>query len=90
MTKSTDELIQETLPKAMSYLQYREMVANVSKDGKSTGPIQTNDLVNYTKLNDRRMKRWDKLFKIDETTMQTIRNTAKKHTWLVLTESWCG
>jgi hypothetical protein len=90
MIKSTDELIPEALPKAMSYLQYRELVANLANDGKSTGLIQTNDLANYTKLNDRRMKRWDKLVKIDETTKQTIRNTAQKHTWLVLTESWCG
>jgi hypothetical protein len=90
MMKSIDELIQESLPKAMSYSQYRDLVANLAKDSKSTGPLQTDDLAKYTKLNDRRMKRWDKLFKIDETTIETIRNAAKNHTWLVLTESWCG
>ncbi|WP_036195562.1 thioredoxin family protein [Maribacter antarcticus] len=90
MIKSIDELVQESLPKAMSYSQYRDLVANLAKDSKSTGPSQTDDLAKYTKLNDRRMKRWDKLFKINETATQTIRNTAKNHTWLVLTESWCG
>ncbi len=90
MIESTDKLIQEALLKAISYSQYRELVASLAKEGKSTGPIQTDDLAKYTKLNDRRMKRWDKLFKIDETTAQSICNTTKKQTWLVLTESWCG
>jgi thiol-disulfide isomerase/thioredoxin len=91
MIKSTrDELIQEALLKAMSYPQYRALVASLAMDNKTTGSIQTDDLVNYTKLNDRRMKRWDKTVKIDETTEQNIRSATAKHTWLVLTESWCG
>jgi thiol-disulfide isomerase/thioredoxin len=90
MTRSTDELIQEALTKAISYTEYRELVANLAKYGKSTGATQTDDLANYTKLNDRRMKRWDKMFKIDETAAKIVRGTTRNQTWLVLTESWCG
>ena len=90
MTKSTEELLQEALTKAMSYMQYRALVATLALNGKSTGPVQTDDLANYTKLNDRRMRRWDKMVKINETVAQAIENINKNYTWLVLTESWCG
>lgn len=90
MIKSTEELLQEAVTKAMSYTQYRALVATLALNGKSTGPVQTNDLANYTKLNDRRMRRWDKMVKINETVAQAIENIDKNYTWLVLTESWCG
>lgn len=90
MIKSTEDLIQEALKKGISYTEYRDLVTNLAKNGKSTGPTQTEELANFTKLNDRRMKRWDKMFKIDQTVAQTIDEVAKNHTWLVLTESWCG
>lgn len=90
MITSTEDLIQEALKKAISYTEYRELVTNLTKNDKSTGPTQTDELANFTKLNDRRMKRWDKTFKIDQAVTDTIEEVAKNHTWLVLTESWCG
>lgn len=90
MEKSTDKIIKESVSKAISYKEYRELVASLANEGKSTGSIQTEDLSNYTKLNDRRMKRWDKLFKIDAAAESVISKFDKKVTWLVLTESWCG
>ncbi|MDB4292075.1 thioredoxin family protein [Maribacter sp.] len=88
--KTTQELIQDSLPKAMSYGAYRELVAALAKDGKSTGPEQTAALTNYTQLNDRRMKRWDKTLKFDEQAVKAIKKVDQKINWLVLTESWCG
>lgn len=88
--KITYKLIQESLPKAMSYPTYRELVAQLAQEGKSTGPEQTEALTNYTQLNDRRMKRWDKTLKFDEYTVEAIKKIASGITWLVLTESWCG
>ncbi len=90
MEKTTEELVQEGLSKSISYKEYRELVEILVEEGKSTGPTQTDDLVNYTKLNNKRMKRWDKLFKIDPETATILAKVDKKITWLVLTESWCG
>ncbi len=90
MIKPTEELIKQALAKAISYTEYRALVATLALEGKSTGPVQTDDLANYTKLNDRRMRRWDKMVKINETVAQTVESIYKNHTWLVLTESWCG
>ncbi|MGB5556207.1 MAG: thioredoxin family protein [Flavobacteriaceae bacterium] len=87
---NTQTLLQKALPKAMSYVSYREMVAQLAKEGKSTGPEQTDALTNYTQLNDRRMNRWDKTLKFTPEAEAIIAQYAQQTTWLVLTESWCG
>lgn len=81
------ELVKESLPKGISYQEYRTMVENLVKEGKSTGENQTEVLSNHTLLNHKRMKRWDKTFK---TNVDIAHKAAKKTTWIVLTESWCG
>ena len=88
--KTTESLIEESLLKALSYTEYRALVAQFAEEGKSTGPEQTEALTNYTQLNDRRMKRWDKTLKFNEETLSKILSANQKVTWLVLTESWCG
>ena len=90
MKSTTQELIQESLSKAISYTEYRTLVAQLVKEGKSTGPEQTEDLSNYTMLNDRRMKRFDKTVKVGEAIARQISAVDKKVTLVVLTESWCG
>lgn len=88
--KSTEVLIQQSLAKAISYLEYRTLVAQLAEAGKSTGLEQTEALTNYTQLNDRRMKRWDRTLKFSEEAQRQIVEFETKVTWLVLTESWCG
>ncbi|MDL5510977.1 thioredoxin family protein [Arenibacter sp. M-2] len=88
--KTKEELVQGGLKTAMGYGDYRQMVAKLALEGKSTGPVQSEELVNYTRLNDQRMKRLDKTIKIDAVSEAKIKAIDKKITWLVLTESWCG
>jgi len=88
--ESTYALIQESLKKAMSYNDYRTLVTELAEEGLSTGPEQTEALINYTQLNDRRMKRWDKTLKFNEVAIEKIAKVDRRITWLVLTESWCG
>lgn len=90
MGETVQELIRESLPEAKSYPAYRELVAKLAQEGKTTGPEQTDALINYTRLNDRRMKRWDKTLKFDQSTIESIEKVKGDITWLVLTESWCG
>ncbi len=90
MSESTDTLIEKSYAKAISYTEYRTLVAQLAGEGKSTGPDQSEALTNYTQLNDRRMKRWDKTLKFNEETVEKILKVDRKITWLVLTESWCG
>ena len=83
-------LIKKALSQAVSYPDYREMVNQLALEGRSTGPNQTEALANYTILNDRRMKRFDKTVKLSDETISDIENIDRPLTLLVLTESWCG
>ena len=66
------------------------MVKELVAEESTTGIEKTEDLVNYTMLNDRRMKRWDKTLKISEDISERVSNFSGAVTWLVITESWCG
>ncbi len=89
MTAATT-LILDSLPEAVDYDSYRKMVHELASQGQTTGPNKTEALIEYTQLNDRRMKRWDKTLKITEEDQERIVSIDKKITFLVLTESWCG
>jgi hypothetical protein len=84
------KIIENSLKTAISYAAYRGLVSNLLIKGKSTGPEQSEDLTNYSMLNDRRMKRLDKTIKISEETIQEFQKVKQPQTWLVLTEGWCG
>ena len=90
LKKTTKEVVQKGISGAMTYQDYRVLVDNLSAEGKSTGPEQSEVLTNYTVLNQRRMKRLDKTLKISDEAVKIINDFDKKVTWLVLTESWCG
>lgn len=85
-----NEIISESLEKAISYKDYRDLVSKLVDKESTTGNEKTEALVNYTMLNDRRMRRWDKTVKLSEDIKSKIKDFDKKVTWLVLTESWCG
>lgn len=82
--------IEKSLQNTYTYQEYRDLVSNLLAEGKSTGPNQSEDLTNYSMLNDRRMKRLDKTIKISEETRQKVQALKETQTWLVLTEGWCG
>ena len=88
--KSREQIVQEALPKAISYQEYRQLMDDHAAQETSTGPNQTEALTNYTMLNQRRMKRLDKTTKIKEEDIAKIKDFNGDITWLVITESWCG
>jgi len=83
-------IITESIKQSMSYADYKELVKNLSESNSTTGNEKTEALANYTKLNDKRMKRWDKTIKITDDAKASIKGFNKSITWLVITESWCG
>jgi len=86
----SNHIIEESLIKAISYTEYRNLVDRLVSENATTGATKTETLIAYTKLNDRRMKRWDKTLKIPLTFEEKIKSVNTKITWLVITESWCG
>jgi hypothetical protein len=86
----SNSIINSGLKNSVTYQAYRDLVKNLVEENASTGPVQNDDLANYTRLNDKRMKRWDKTIKITEEDRKRIEAFDKKSTWVVITESWCG
>jgi len=85
-----NDIIKESLIKSQSYQDYRNMVKQLVENNSTTGEDKSEAMINYTMLNDRRMKRWDKTVKIPQEIQDRIAEFNEKITWLVLTESWCG
>ncbi|WP_233897897.1 thioredoxin family protein [Tenacibaculum piscium] len=84
------EVIANSLAKGISYHEYRDLVKNLLEKGKSTGENQSEELLNYSVLNDKRMKRLDKTIKLTDEVLAKIKTVKAPQTWLVLSESWCG
>ncbi|WCO01410.1 thioredoxin family protein [Psychroserpens ponticola] len=87
---SVKDIINESLQKGISYQDYRALVHDLVEKESNSGDEKTEALANYTMLNDRRMKRWDKTIKVSEEIKNKVLNFKGHVTWLVITESWCG
>ncbi len=72
-----------------SYEDYRSHIANLLKEGKTTGLNQSEEMIAFTELNEVRMNRWEKTFKPDEALVSELKELGKMH-WLAITEGWCG
>ena len=83
-------IIKESLAISTSYDEYRKKVGNLIEEGKSTGLNQSADLLNYSTLNDARMNRLDKKITLTDATIDALKSTKEKQTWLLITEGWCG
>lgn len=84
------QIIRNSLLKAVSYETYRNLIDKYEAEGKSSGKEQTEELVYYTALNQKRYKRLDKTIEIPEEKAQFFINYPKSVCLLVITESWCG
>ena len=82
--------IEEGLQKGISYQAYRTLIGDLIVSGKSSGAAQSEALLNYSTLNDKRMRRLDKTCKLTQQTIVALKNIDEPVTWLVLTEGWCG
>lgn len=86
----TNLINKEHLDNAFTYDEYRQMGKDLLANGKTTGPKQDADYIEYSKLNDRRMDRLDKTVVIGDELVGALKKISKRQHWLVLTELWCG
>jgi hypothetical protein len=90
MMTQTQIITNETIAPSMDYEQYRAFITDRLENNQSTGTTHTESIVDYTILNDKRMKRLDKTVKLTPETLATLQNLKTPLIWLVLTEAWCG
>lgn len=66
------------------------MANKLISEGKTTGPDQSEAMIEYTKLNLVRMNRIEKTTVINEQLINSISTLEKEQIWLVISEPWCG
>ena len=82
--------IKQALQNSFSYADYRKTITDLIAVGKSTGHEQSEDLLNYSKLNESRLNRLEKTVAVTEDVKNDLEKLDKKYIWLVLSEGWCG
>lgn len=76
--------------KALNYTDYRDKVDSLLAQGLTTGNDDAQAMLEYTRLNVQRMKKWDKKIVLSDELVQTVENISEDQYWLVITEGWCG
>lgn len=84
-----DEFQKTAKGKRLTYQEYIDWVDQMVENKQTSGSNQSEVLVDFTALNQRRMKRLNKTLKINEELLKAIK-TGPKQTWWVITEAWCG
>lgn len=79
----------ESVQKFYYYPSFLQLMGVLVAEGKTTGPVQSESLIYYTKLNLQRLQRWEKTFHLSET-LAAKAKTAKPQIWWLITEAWCG
>ena len=80
----------EALENSYSYSEYRELVVELLSQNKSTTIDGPESLVEYSKLNNSRMKRLDKTIQVPAEIEKVMRAITEPTIWTVLSEGWCG
>lgn len=80
----------DRLATAYSYAAYRQLIDELLIQGRTTGPVQTPELTEYTHLNVQRMQRLDKTTRVLPELAAAAAGLPEAYIWLTLTEGWCG
>ncbi|MCC5940356.1 MAG: thioredoxin family protein [Balneolaceae bacterium] len=83
-------ITRDIIENAYTYNEYRELIDELLKSGKTTGENHSESMLHYTKMNVHRMNRIDKRTKLSEEITNSLDNLNRPMVWLVITEAWCG
>ena len=86
---TTPVLSPTRLAAAYTYPAYRQLIERLLAENKTTGPVQSEELVHYTRLNEQRMRRLDKTVHVLPELAAAVRQLPP-YVWLIITEGWCG
>lgn len=82
--------VELALLNSCTYLEFKELISDLLFEGLSTGNNQSEELLQYSTLNEIRLKRLDKTILITEDVSEKLKSIDKKYIWLVIAEGWCG
>lgn len=90
MTDTRTALVHQAWRSSMTYREYRNTIGSLLVQNKTTGPNQSPEYIQYTRLNAHRMNRLDKTLELDPTLVDKMDQVNETTGWLVITEAWCG
>lgn len=77
-------------PPIFSYQEFNDLMFELAASGKTSGIHQTDALIRFTALNQKRMNRIYKTLIIKDFLHEILQNSKQKQNWYVITEAWCG
>ena len=80
----------ERLHTTYSYAEYRQLLDELMTHNRTTGPTQTEQIIQYARLNVQRMQRLDKTVVLLPELRHALDQLARGYEWLIITEGWCG
>jgi len=76
--------------KTFTYSQYRDFIQQLVENHSTSGNEKTEERINFTLLNDRRMKRLEKTIMVSDNIQEKLSQFKTNATWLVVVETWCA
>lgn len=73
-----------------TYFNYLKYVNSLVQNHKTSGHNQTEKLIEYTALNQKRMERLNKTIKLIPDLVKILKNLNQQQTWVIISEAWCG
>jgi hypothetical protein len=80
----------ERLIQAYSYAGYRQLLDELMAQNLTTGTNQSEQIIQYARLNLKRMQRLDKTVELLPELQKALDQLDRGYEWLVITEGWCG
>lgn len=74
----------------LGYSQYMTFLSELVSKDKTSGEDQSASLIQFTKINLKRMERLNKTIHIQNNLKNVVENLGSKQIWYVIAEVWCG
>jgi hypothetical protein len=78
------------LTKSMPYASYKKLLSDLMLQNKTTGPDQSESMVEYARVNLHRIKRLEKTIKLDSELENKLKEIKSTQHVVAITEGWCG
>src|SRR5690625_7840711 len=77
-------ITQDVIDNAYTYESYRKLIDELLEEHKTTGPNQSEEMAQYTKMNVHRMKRLDKQVEVNEDLIERVKQINKQVVGIVI------
>lgn len=80
----------EFIESGISFREYVQLTDDLLKQNRTTGEGHPDSYIEYTKLNQARIRRLEKTIVISDKLVEKVKSITDKTYLVVITEAWCG